>query len=96
MSTNSDNTYSDDTIRDRVRGQSDEGGMLGRRDEDLHAAGSSFEDDLTDAGRGDAGGDSDGAPDSGPDDGMGPNDPDDIAGEDEPVPGIDDEAEDDR
>lgn len=79
-------TNNDDTIRDRVRGQSDDGGILGRRDEDLHSAGSSFEDDPTGGSR----------ENTGPDDGMGPDAPDDVAGEDEPVPGIDDDVEDDR
>lgn len=94
----------DDSIRDRVREQSDDGGILGRRDEDLHAAGSSFEDDPTDAGLGEPDS-TDATPsgqtggsreDTGPDDGMGPDAPADVAGEDEPVPGIDDEAGADR
>lgn len=106
MTTNNGAPNGDNGIRDRERGQSDDGGILGRRDEDLHSAGSSFEDDPTDAGTGtDGAGDAGTADtahgggrreDTGPDDGMGPDAPDDIAGEDEPVPGIDDDVEDDR
>lgn len=105
MTTNSDRTSNDgstggDTIGDRVRGEVDEGGILGRRDDDLHPAGSSFEDDPTDAGLDAPDSDEPGrvgdSPDTGPDDGMGPDAPDDVAGEDEPVPGIDDDIEDDR